>query len=83
MQTMEKVKVAGFVDRGYNANRRQKRIEDEEAEIKRLEAKLRGEEIEEVVDNGDTEEEVEEGNSQTAESGTSGDGTQDEDAGKL
>jgi hypothetical protein len=80
MQTMEKVKVAGFVDRGYNANRRQKRIEDEEAEIKRLEAKLRGEEIE---DNGDTEEEVEEGNSQTAESGTSGDGSQDEDAGKT
>jgi hypothetical protein len=83
MQTMEKVKVAGFVDRGYNAQRRQKRIEDDEAEIKRLEAELRGEQIEEEADEevGD-EEEVEEGNSEAAESTTEGDDSSDEDGGK-
>lgn len=53
MQTMEKVKVAGFVDRGYNASRRQKKMDEDEAEIKRLEAELRGESVEE-----DEEEEV-------------------------
>ena len=50
MPTMTKVetpKVAGFVDRGYNHSKRQKRLEEEEAEIARLEAQARGEEVEE------------------------------------
>jgi hypothetical protein len=41
-------KSAGFVDRGYNYDKKRKRIEDEEEEIKRLEAQQRGEESETV-----------------------------------
>jgi|TARA_B100001059_G_scaffold129476_1_gene129385 hypothetical protein len=41
-------KSAGFVDRGYNYDKKRKRIEDEEEEIKRLEAQQRGEESESV-----------------------------------
>jgi len=44
---MEKPKVAGFVDRGYNHAKKQKQMEAEEAEIARLEAEARGEEVEE------------------------------------
>tara|TARA_R100000455_G_C6270461_1_gene126321 strand:- start:492 stop:1391 length:900 start_codon:yes stop_codon:yes gene_type:complete len=36
-------KTAGFVDRGYNYEKRQQRIKAEEEEIKRLEAEARGE----------------------------------------
>lgn len=43
MRAVEPAKVAGFVDSGYNRNKRQKRIEEEEAEIARLEAEARGE----------------------------------------
>ena len=65
LQTMEKEKTAGFVDRGYNHAKKQKRIEEEEAEIARLEAKERGEEeprgkvVEDtqVQDTGDTQQE--------------------------
>lgn len=45
LTTMEKPKTAGFVDRGYNHARKQKRMEEEEAEIARLEAEARGEEV--------------------------------------
>ena len=81
MQTMEKVKVAGFVDRGYNANRRQKKMEDEEAEIKRLEAELRGETIEEDDNNGE-EEEGQEADSETSQDGIENDDSADEKDGK-
>ena len=47
LTTMEKPKVAGFVDRGYNHAKKQKQMEAEEAEIARLEAEARGEEVEE------------------------------------
>lgn len=80
MQTMEKVKVAGFVDRGYNANRRQKKMEDEEAEIKRLEAELRGEEYEENLQ--DANEEEESTNSKTSESQVEENLSQDGDSEK-
>ena len=46
MTKMEPTKVAGFVDRGYNHERKQRRIEEEEREIARLEAIARGEEVE-------------------------------------
>ena len=45
---IEKPKTAGFVDRGYNHSRKQKRMEEEEAEIARLEAEARGEKVEEL-----------------------------------
>lgn len=82
MQTMEKVKVAGFVDRGYSANRRQAKLEEDEAEIKRLEAELRGETIEDNNQTDSTEKEEEEGNSETLETKTEGSGKEDEDDGK-
>ncbi len=44
---VEAPKTAGFVDRGYNYERKRKRIEEEEEEIKRLEAAQRGESTEE------------------------------------
>ena len=47
LTAMEKPKVAGFVDRGYNHAKKQKQMEAEEAEIARLEAEARGEEVEE------------------------------------
>lgn len=82
MQTMEKVKVAGFVDRGYNANRRQKKMEEDEAEIKRLEAELRGEKIEEA-DEGDTaEEETEEGSTKASQTSTKNNSAEDESESK-
>ena len=36
-------KTAGFVDRGYNYERKRKKLEEEEEEIKRLEAEQAGE----------------------------------------
>jgi len=53
LTTMEKPKTAGFVDRGYNHSRKQKRMEEEEAEIAKLEAEARGEEV--VEDKPDSE----------------------------
>ena len=44
---VETPKTAGFVDRGYSYESRKKRIEEEEEEIKRLEAEQRGESEEE------------------------------------
>ena len=40
---VETQKTAGFVDRGYNYTRKQQRLEEDEKEIKRLEAEHRGE----------------------------------------
>jgi len=55
-------KTAGFVDRGYNYERKRKKLEDEEEEIKRLEAKQAGkpEEQEEVIQEAETDTEDEE-----------------------
>ena len=56
MMTMETPKTAGFVQRGSNYARKQKRMEEEEAEIARLEAEARGEEVVESESSGeDTE----------------------------
>jgi len=45
---VETPKSGGFVDRGYNYDKKRKRIEDEEEEIKRLEAQQRGEESDSI-----------------------------------
>jgi len=47
---VETPKNAGFVQRGSNYARKQKRMEEEEAEIARLEAEARGETVEEKSD---------------------------------
>jgi hypothetical protein len=61
---VETPKSAGFVDRGYNYERKRSRIEEEEEEIKRLEAQQRGEESgsieEETSETEETNTEVEE-----------------------
>ena len=61
---VETPKTAGFVDRGYNYEKKRKRMEDEEEEIKRLEAQQRGEESEsieeETTETEETNTEVEE-----------------------
>ena len=59
LTTMEKPKTAGFVDRGYNHARKQKRMEEEEAEIARLEAEARGEEVTESESSGEDTENTE------------------------
>ena len=56
---IEKPKTAGFVDRGYNHSRKQKRMEEEEAEIARLEAEARGEEVTESESSGEDTENTE------------------------
>ena len=62
--TIESPKSAGFVDRGYNHARKQKQIEEEEKEIALLEAKSRGEGVEDgdQVDEAAAPEEAEEDN---------------------
>ena len=50
LTAVEPKRTAGFVDRGYNHEKRKKRIEEEEAEIARLEAEARGETVEEESD---------------------------------
>lgn len=53
---MERPKTAGFVDRGFNHSKKQKQMEAEEAEIAKLEAEARGEEVTESESSGkDTE----------------------------
>jgi len=49
---MERPKTAGFVDRGYNHTKKQKQMEAEEAEIAKLEAEARGEEVTESESSG-------------------------------
>jgi len=56
---VETPKNAGFVQRGSNYARKQKRMEDEEKEIARLEAIARGEEVEEEESDGSDSEDTE------------------------
>ena len=56
---MEKPKTAGFVDRGYTHAKKQKRMEEEEQEIARLEAEARGEEVVEDKPSGESTEDTE------------------------
>lgn len=58
MATMESPKSAGFVQRGSNYSRKQKRLEQEEAEIARLEAEARGEEVTESESGGESTEDT-------------------------
>ena len=58
LTTMEKPKTAGFVDRGFNYAKKQKRIEEEEAEIAKLEAEPRGEEVTESESSGENTEDT-------------------------
>jgi hypothetical protein len=58
MTTMESPKSAGFVQRGSNYSRKQKRLEQEEAEIARLEAEARGEEVTESESGGESTEDT-------------------------
>jgi len=58
LNTMESPKTAGFVQRGSNYARKQKRMEEEEKEIARLEAEARGEEITESESSGKTTEDT-------------------------
>ena len=60
---VETKKTAGFVDRGYNYERKRKRLEDDEEEIKRLEAEQAGEpeeQKEEVTEEAEADTEDEE-----------------------
>ena len=50
LNTIESPKIAGFVDRGYNNNKKRAAMEAEEKEIARIEAEARGEEYEEESD---------------------------------
>ena len=56
---VEPTKTAGFVDRGYNYERKRQRIEKEEAEVARLEAEARGEKVEEQESDGEGSETAE------------------------
>lgn len=56
LEAVETQKTAGFVDRGYNYQKKRLRMEEEEKEIARLEAIQKGE----IQPEGDTEEAVEE-----------------------
>jgi hypothetical protein len=53
---MQKPKVVGAVDHSFNSARRRQKIEAEEAEIARLEAQARGEEVEEEEEETETSE---------------------------
>jgi len=56
LNTIESPKTAGFVDRGFNHARKKAQMEEEEKQIAQLEAKARGEEVEE--DTGEAAEKV-------------------------
>jgi len=64
---VETPKTAGFVDRGYNYEKKRKRMEDEEEEIKRLEAAQRGESTEEDGPKEEEAPETQEANSEVEE----------------
>ncbi len=53
---VETQKTAGFVDRGYNYTRKQQRLEEDEKEIKRLEAENRGESEQQEEETTETQE---------------------------
>jgi len=57
---VETQKTAGFVDRGYNYEKKRKRMEAEEEEIRKLEAEQRGEEEEKPNEEQQPEEEASE-----------------------
>ena len=57
---VETPKTAGFVDRGYNYEKKRKRMEAEEEEIRKLEAEQRGEEEEKPNEEQQPEEEASE-----------------------
>jgi len=59
LSTMEKPKTAGFVDRGFNHAKKQERMKQEEAEIAKLEAEARGEEVVEDQPSGENTEDTE------------------------
>jgi len=78
LNTIEPSKIAGFVDRGFNQNKKRAAMEAEEKEIARLEAEARGEEYEEesngegseateVSDASDTKQEEAKTESETSE----------------
>ena len=56
---VETPKTAGFVDRGYNYEKKRKRMEEEEEEIRKLEAEQRGETDEEQQPEKETSEKKE------------------------
>jgi len=58
LTAVEKPKTAGFVDRGYNYEKKRKRMEAEEEEIRKLEAEARGETNEEQQPEEDPKEEA-------------------------
>ena len=66
---VETPKSAGFVDRDYNHERKRKRIEGEEEEIKRLEAQQRGEESESIEEETSKTEETSTEDKETTLSG--------------
>lgn len=85
MPTLEKAqtqKTAGYVDRGYNYDRKKKKMEEEEREIARLEALQRGEEVEEEESSSGTAEEaqVQETNHPEQEETTEAPETQEDDS---
>ena len=83
LNTMESPKTAGFVQRGSNYARKQKRIEEEEKEIARLEAEARGEEITESESSGKTTEDTKvqaTGNTQQEEQASQEGEAQEDDA---
>lgn len=57
LETVQTPKTAGFVDRGYNYQKKRLRMEEEEKEIARLEAIQKGEEVEEEAAEAEAEEE--------------------------
>ena len=64
---VETPKTAGFVDRGYNHEKKRMRIEEEEKEIARLEAAQRGESTEEDGPQEEEATETQEANSEVEE----------------
>ena len=65
-------KIAGFVDRGYNYERKRKKLDDEEEEIKRLEAEQAGEPTEQQEETTKEATEETEANSEDEEKTLSG-----------
>ena len=80
LTAVETPKTAGFVDRGYNYERKRKRLEDEEKEIARLEAEARGETIEEESDGegSETAQVSDEGNTQQEEAKAESEASEDD-----
>jgi len=80
LTAVETPKTAGFVDRGYNYERKRKRLEDEEKEIARLEAEARGETIEEESDGegSETAQVSDEGNTKQEEAKAESEASEDD-----